>query len=381
MADETAEAAIDAEIATDIEDVAAIEAFEDRSRRCPTDPTSAEPAPVDEPAGWGAALASVRRRRRSSRWRHRCRPERPSRSSPSQSSPNRSPRWPSLRSASRPRRIDRAGRLHDPSGRYELRYWDGSWTEHVVRSAVHRPAGCLTSTSPPLTMRTTSLGPGHIDRGARRLDLVRHRFVPSFFSSWFLFPHNDQLPDDLVDRIERPTSSTCRISTVIHHDAPWLASHLPRDIPILLPDFRPAEQRRTLADLGFREFVRTVDTEEIEIAPGVRVASVESSITDGPGGDSALVVLDGESILVDQNDCRTNDLAQLRAHGPVDFHWLQFSGAIWTMVYEMSDAPALAGAKIDSQFARRCGTSRTSMLALGAAVPAHRASSTTSCSA
>ena len=82
---------------------------------------------------------------------------------------------------------------------------------------------------------------------------------------------------------------------------------------------------------------------------------MESSITDGPGGDSALVVSDGESRLVDQNDCRTNDLGELSAHGPVDLHWLQFSGAIWyPMVYEMPQAEKRrqCAAKVESQFAR-----------------------------
>ena len=51
-----------------------------------------------------------------------------------------------------------------------------------------------------------------------------------------------------------------------------------------------------------------------------------------------MVVSDGVSRLVNQNDCRTTDLAALRDHGPVDLHWLQYSGAIWyPMVYDMPD--------------------------------------------
>ena len=82
---------------------------------------------------------------------------------------------------------------------------------------------------------------------------------------------------------------------------------------------------------------------------------VETSITDGPGGDSALVVSDGTSRLVNQNDCRTTDLAALAAHGPVDLHWLQYSGAIWyPMVYEMDEVTMrhLVNAKIESQLTR-----------------------------
>ena len=69
---------------------------------------------------------------------------------------------------------------------------------------------------------------------------------------------------------------------------------------------------------------------------GLSVAiHVETSITDGPGGDSAIMVSDGVHRIVNQNDCRTHDLAALRSHGPVDLHWLQYSGAIWyPMVYE-----------------------------------------------
>ncbi len=181
-------------------------------------------------------------------------------------------------------------------------------------------------------------------------------FVPAFFGSWFPFPRNDQLSDDLRERIENADFLYVSHLHGDHHDEPWLREHLRRDIPILLPGYPTREQQRTLAALGFTEFIRTTDTEELEVAPGLKVAiHIESSITDGPGGDSALVVMDGESILVNQNDCRTNDLGQLNAHGPVDLHWLQFSGAIWyPMVYEMPDAQKkqLCEAKVEAQFAR-----------------------------
>ena len=181
-------------------------------------------------------------------------------------------------------------------------------------------------------------------------------FVPAFFGSWFPFPRNDQLDDDLRQRIENADFLYVSHLHGDHHDEPWLREHLRRDIPILLPGYPTLEQQRTLAALGFTEFIRTADTDELEIAPGLTVAiHIESSITDGPGGDSAIMIHDGESILVNQNDCRTNDLGQLSAHGPVDLHWLQFSGAIWyPMVYEMPDAQKkqLCEAKVEAQFAR-----------------------------
>jgi UDP-MurNAc hydroxylase len=129
-----------------------------------------------------------------------------------------------------------------------------------------------------------------------------------------------------------------------------------RDTTVLVPGFPTRELERSLRDLGFADIVRTADREELDLGSDTTIAiHVETSITDGPGGDSALVVRDPSAVLVNQNDCRTSDLAALRDHGRVDLHWLQFSGAIWyPMVYE---EPAdrmreLCDAKVESQFAR-----------------------------
>ena len=206
-------------------------------------------------------------------------------------------------------------------------------------------------------MRATSIGHAGMlietDAGSVLCDPW---FEPAFFGGWFPFPRNDQLSDDLRERIEHADFLYISHLHGDHHDEAWLTQHLRRDIPILLPGFPTREQRRTLAQLGFTNFVPTVDTEELEIAPGLKIAiHIESSITDGPGGDSALVVMHDDTILVNQNDCRTHDLGQLAAHGPVDLHWLQFSGAIWyPMVYEMPVDQKLlqCQAKVKAQFAR-----------------------------
>ena len=206
-------------------------------------------------------------------------------------------------------------------------------------------------------MRATSIGhAGMLIETASGSILCDPWFVPAFFGSWFVFPRNDQLDDDLQARIEAADFLYVTHLHADHHDEPWLRTHLRRDIPILLPGYPTREQQRTLAALGFTEFIRTVDGEELEISPGLTIAiHTEVSITDGPGGDSAMVVSDGVSRLVNQNDCRTSDLAALRAHGPVDLHWLQYSGAIWyPMVYDMADdrKRELCAAKVESQFTR-----------------------------
>jgi UDP-MurNAc hydroxylase len=181
-------------------------------------------------------------------------------------------------------------------------------------------------------------------------------FVPAFFGSWFVFPRNDQLSDDLLDRIERADFLYVTHLHADHHDQPWLRQHLRREIPILLPGYPTREQERTLGRLGFTNFIRTVNGKEAEIAPGLTIAiHTETSITDGPGGDSAMVISDGETRLINQNDCRPSDLDALRAHGPVDVHWLQYSGAIWyPMVYDMPDDEKrrLCELKVEMQSAR-----------------------------
>ena len=180
-------------------------------------------------------------------------------------------------------------------------------------------------------------------------------FQPAFFASWFVFPRNDQLSADLLSRIEHADYLYISHLHGDHLDDAWLANHMSRDTTVLIPGFPTRELEVHMRSLGFNNIIRTVDGEEIDLG-GLRIAiHVETSISDGPGGDSTLVVSDGETRLLNQNDCRTADFDALAAHGPVDLHWLQYSGAIWyPMVYDETPARMreLVDAKVDSQFAR-----------------------------
>lgn len=215
------------------------------------------------------------------------------------------------------------------------------------------------ATASPL--RATSLGQaGILVETAAGSIVCDPWFVPAFLGSWFVFPRNDQLSPDLLARIE--TADYLYVSHLHgdHFDEAWLLDHLPRDIGVLVPGYPTRELDNRLKALGFTNLIRTIDGEELELASrdGARLTvaiHVETSITDGPGGDSALVVSDGTSRVVNQNDCRTTDLDLLRSHGLVDLHWLQYSGAIWyPMVYELDDSTMrhLVDAKVDSQLTR-----------------------------
>jgi UDP-MurNAc hydroxylase len=181
-------------------------------------------------------------------------------------------------------------------------------------------------------------------------------FLPQFHGSWFVFPRNDQLSDELMERICNPTYLYISHIHADHLDETFLTERMNKATTVLIPGYPTRELERIMRSLGFYNIVRTVDGEELALSPKLTVAiHCETSITDGPGGDSALVVSDGTGRLVNQNDCRTNDLLALKNHGPVDLHWLQYSGAIWyPMVYQETPERMreLIDAKVDSQFAR-----------------------------
>ena len=206
-------------------------------------------------------------------------------------------------------------------------------------------------------MRATSLGHAGILIRCRQASIVCDPwFEPAFLGSWFPFPRNDRLDAETMAAVCQPDYLYVSHLHGDHFDATFLKERMNKSVQVLLPDFPSDELRQRLTRLGFTTFITTKDGEEFELRDGLRVAiHVESSITDGPGGDSAIVVSDGVSRLVNQNDCRTHDPKALAAHGPVDQHWLQYSGAIWyPMVYDEPDDMRLvhARSKVQSQFAR-----------------------------
>jgi len=206
-------------------------------------------------------------------------------------------------------------------------------------------------------MRATSLGhAGILIRCPQATIVCDPWFVPAFLGSWFPFPRNDRLDAAMMAAVCAPDYLYVSHLHGDHFDEPFLRHQMSKTTPVLLPQFPTDELRRRLTRLGFTTFIETHDGQEVELRDGLRIAiHVESSITDGPGGDSALVVSDGVSRLVNQNDCRTHDPKALAAHGPIDQHWLQYSGAIWyPMVYDLPDDVRRDQArnKVESQFSR-----------------------------
>jgi UDP-MurNAc hydroxylase len=206
-------------------------------------------------------------------------------------------------------------------------------------------------------VRATSLGHAGILIETRQATIVCDPwFVPAFFGSWFVFPRNDRLPPAVLAKLERPDFLYLSHLHGDHFDEPWLREHVDRSTTVLLPDYPTDELEERCRALGFERFVHTRHGLPAPIAEGLSATIfVETSISDGPGGDSALLVDDGESRLLNMNDCRVHDLAALTAGGPVDQQWLQYSGAIWyPMVYDMpqDEKRAAVAQKVDAQFTR-----------------------------
>jgi UDP-MurNAc hydroxylase len=184
-------------------------------------------------------------------------------------------------------------------------------------------------------------------------------FNPAYFASWFPFPSNKGVDPKSIGNPDYLYLSHLHRD---HFDPEFLREHVSKDATVLLPDFPLDFMERELRALGFHDFVRTKSFEPVELGGGLRVA-ISSLVapTDGPLGDSGIVVDDGETRIFNQNDSRPLDIDALVALGPFDAHFLQFSGAIWyPMVYELPETSkqALGRRKRANQMSRALSYAR-----------------------
>ena len=96
-------------------------------------------------------------------------------------------------------------------------------------------------------------------------------------------------------RSAAPTTSTSATSTTTTSIPAWLSEHCSKDATVILPDYPVDDLRHELHELGFRRFVETADCEPFDLDDGLRIMVMAlDAPTDGPLGDSALLVDDGE---------------------------------------------------------------------------------------
>lgn len=151
-------------------------------------------------------------------------------------------------------------------------------------------------------------------------------FHPAFFASWFPFPSNESL-DTAV--FAKPDYLYISHEHRDHLDRRFLTENVSKQTTVLLPDYPHMSLERELRSLGFKSFVRTRNSEPMTIN-GLRIAIIALvAPSDGPEGDSGLIVDDGEACIFNQNDSHPADMSVVQSLGPFDAHFLQFSGAIW----------------------------------------------------
>ncbi|MGE3325006.1 MAG: Rieske 2Fe-2S domain-containing protein [Acidimicrobiia bacterium] len=180
-------------------------------------------------------------------------------------------------------------------------------------------------------------------------------FEPAFLGSWFVFPRNDQLAPDLMDRITHPRFLYISHLHGDHLDESFLVEKMSKDVTVLLPGFPTDELERELRRLGFTRFEHLPNGEAVDFDGLEVMVCVETAVADGPQGDSLIVVSDGANRIVNQNDCRPHSFDLIAQLGPVDVQFLQYSGAIWyPMVYEVSpeEMTRLSRLKREAQLAR-----------------------------
>ncbi len=160
-------------------------------------------------------------------------------------------------------------------------------------------------------------------------------FNPSFFGSWYPFPANDGIDPR---RIGRPTYLYVSHLHHDHFDPQFLAAHVDKDATVLLPAYPLDDLRKELTALGFHRFIESVDLEPFQAGPLTLTIHALVAPTDGPIGDSALLIDDGDVRVLNMNNSRPPEPDKLLVGGPLDAAFLQFSGAIWyPMVYDYPD--------------------------------------------
>jgi UDP-MurNAc hydroxylase len=160
-------------------------------------------------------------------------------------------------------------------------------------------------------------------------------FTPAYFGSWFPFPRNDRLDADAF------TSPDYLYVSHLHRDHfdPDFLTRVDRRTRVLLPEFHVSFLEDALRAMGFEHFLPTRHATPVELDGLQITVFAMTAPSDGPLGDSAVVIADESARVLNQNDARPGDPAEIEALGPFDAHFLQFSGASWfPIAYDFSDA-------------------------------------------
>lgn len=146
----------------------------------------------------------------------------------------------------------------------------------------------------------------------------------AFFGSWFQYPSNHHLNDELMCRVKNK-----RLSVFISHEH---LDHFDIDFvrkinpsTVILPSYDDRYLAKSMISLGFH-VQELNDAVSVKISDEIKVRPFISDL--GVNHDCALLVETTEGVFFNQNDCKIFDrLGEIDS--PIDYYSVQFSGATW----------------------------------------------------
>lgn len=153
----------------------------------------------------------------------------------------------------------------------------------------------------------------------------------AFDGAWFQFPRNHHLGSWVRDKLS--DASKQRFLYISHEhkdhfDRRFLDSLPCRDFTLVIPTFRRAILRESLADYGCEHIMAFKHEQVLPIPGGELTLYVDDSELNR---DSAILIRADNQAFLNMNDCKLYDtLPQIKAaQGPIDAFACQFSGATW----------------------------------------------------
>ena len=157
----------------------------------------------------------------------------------------------------------------------------------------------------------------------------------AFFGSWYQWPNNHHLKEELIDKLNQSIATTLYISHEHqdHFDKETLRNIQPHIDVCVIPNYEDKFLFNNLLEIGY-EVVELADQSKYYLN---EKDYVELMIVDtGVYHDSAAIISIDEKVFVNQNDCKIFDRVNYLEDIDVDFYAVQFSGATWHPVcYEL----------------------------------------------
>lgn len=189
-------------------------------------------------------------------------------------------------------------------------------------------------------MHITALGHAGLRVETSRCTLLLDPWLSpegAFQGSWFQYPDNSHL---IRPSLFRPTAVVISHEHLDHVD-PWFLSHVPSDVPVIVPRYPSPVLRQKINQGGPRTIIEAEQWEPVEIADGTTLFFVSEP---PQNHDSAIIVRGDGHTLLDLNDARLFPV-QLRevrqkVGGTIDAFSFQGAGASWyPMCYRYPEDP------------------------------------------